>query len=65
VTPIYRRPSQLDQSRRPLEIFGGQCMADRISRRAVLLMPLACPPMQDGRSIGLLLHRMRLENICE
>src|ERR687896_1612583 len=58
----YQR-CQLDEARRPLEILGGQRVADSIGRRAMLLVPLARAPMQGRYPIGLLLHQARSENL--
>ena len=39
----------LDQVRRPLEVLAGQRVADRLGPFAVLLVPVARPPVQLGR----------------
>ena len=44
----HGRDRQLDQVRRPLEVLGGQRVADRLGRLAVLLVPRARPPVQVG-----------------
>ena len=49
--PAHGRDRQLDQVRRPLEVLGGQRVADRLGRLAVLLVPRARPPVQL-RNVG-------------
>ena len=56
---------QIQQSGSDDPIPGGQCVADRIGRRTILLVPLARPQMQGSNLIGLHLQQIRMENICE
>src|SRR5215218_7284500 len=64
-TPTHGWPCPLDQVRRSPVILGGQRMADPIGRRAVVLVPLARPPMQCRYQIGALRRQMRIENFRE
>ena len=45
------------------EILGGQRVADRIGRRAMLLVPRARAPVQRGDQLGLLRPQMRGEHV--
>ena len=61
----HRRDRQLDQVRRPLEILAGQRVADRLGPLAVLLVPVARPPVQLGDVVGLLVQQARPQHVGE
>ena len=62
---LMRRDRQLDQVRRPLEVPGGQRVADGHGRLAVLLVPRARPPVQVRHLAGLLVQQARLQHVGE
>ena len=57
--------AELDQVRRSLEVLGGQRVADRLGRLAVLLVPRARPPVQVRHLVGLLVQQARLQHVGE
>src|SRR5688500_430780 len=61
--PAYGWPCPLDQICRARETLGGERVADRIGRRAMLLVPRAGAPVQSRYQIGLLHPQMRSEHV--
>ena len=64
-TPGHSWHCQFDQVRRSPEIKGCQRVADRIDRRAMLLVPRARAPMQRRYLIGLLRQQLCREHFGE
>ena len=60
-----RRDRELDQVRRPLEVLAGQRVADGLGPLAVLLVPLARPPVQLRDAVGLLVEQARPQHVGE
>ena len=61
----HRGARQLDQVRRPLEVLGRQRVADGFGPIAVLLIPLARPPVQVRGGVGLLVQQARSQHVGE
>ncbi len=61
--PAHGWHGQLDQVCGSFEVWGGQRMADRVGRRAVLRVPRARAPMQRRNKIRLLILQMGPEHI--
>ena len=55
----------LDQARHSLEVSGGKSVVNRVGRLTVPLVPFACPAVENGHLIGVLLQQARLEIIGE
>ena len=64
-TPAQLGHGPFDQVRRPLEIFGHQRVADRLSCKALTLVPRAGPKVQNRDLIGTLLPQMYREYVTE
>src|SRR5262245_49076196 len=59
----YGWPCQFDQVRRACEILSGQRVADRVSRRTMLLVPDAGALVQNVYQAGLFRPQMRMEHL--
>ena len=60
-----RRDRKLHQVRRPRNVPARHRVADGLGAVAVLLVPLACPTVQLGRQLGLLVQEARPQDVGE
>ena len=58
-----RRDRQLDQLRGSLVVLAGQRVADRLGPLAILFVPVACPPVQGGNVLRLLVEQARMQHV--
>ena len=63
--PLQRRDGQFDQVRCPLDVPGGECVADSRRRLPVLVVPLAGSAMQVGDLVGPLVLQVGLQHVRE
>jgi hypothetical protein len=61
----HGRDRKLNQVGRALKVLGAQRVADRLRRIAVVLVPLARPPMKLRDAVGLLVRQARPKNVGE